>query len=277
MTKEIREFKNYLKQKDKATNTVDSYIRNLHKFYQENNIVDINNIDSQILDDFISYGKASTGNQRLSTLKAFYKFLVRRKYVDNDITEGLEPRKNGKKIPIYLTKEEQMKVLQIASQSNLTHYTILIIFLNTGLRKSELTNLKHKDYIVNNNNKYFKVLRKGNKEGYIPLNTLAIDVLEKYLDTKDSKEDNDYLFISTHGDKYSASGIDYIVEKYTRKAKINKKVSPHKLRHSFATSLLNKGVSLKLIQDLLGHSNISTTEIYMHTDINSLNDAVNQL
>lgn len=209
---------------------------------------------------------ARTVSRKLSALRSFFKFLTREGYLKANPIAGVSSPKQDKHLPLFLTEEEVKRLIE-ASISNgqekemfLRDTAILETFYSTGVRISELVgvNLHDVDFIGG----IIKVLGKGKKERIVPVGEYAIRAIRAYLDKR--KQQSQVLFLNKNGRRLTDRGVRGIVDKYIRAASLNKGVSPHTLRHSFATHLLNHGADLRSVQELLGHSNLSTTQIYTH-------------
>ena len=268
---EIDDFCNYLlTDKHYSSNTIESYKRDLAKFYEYIK-KDFKNIDKNDVKDYLKY--ISNLNERsvarnISTLKSFHKFLIINKYIKDNPMDSISSPKLGKKLPNTLSEEDINKLLNIKLKDNFSYRNkaMLELMYATGLRVSELINLKV--YDVNLDEALVKTMGKGSKERIIPVGDYALSALRVYIEEYRSslfkKEINDYLFLNNHGKKMTRQGFFKIIKKLAIEQGINKDFSPHTLRHSFATHMLKHGADLRIIQELLGHSDVSTTQIYTH-------------
>ena len=268
---EIDDFCNYLLiDKHYSSNTIESYKRDLAKFYEYIK-KDFKNIDKNDVKDYLKY--INNMNERsvarnISTLKSFYKFLIINKYIKDNPMDSISSPKLGKKLPNTLCEEDINKLLNIKLKDNFSYRNkaMLELMYATGLRVSELINLKV--YDVNLDEALVKTMGKGSKERIIPVGDYALSALRVYIEEYRSslfkKEINDYLFLNNHGKKMTRQGFFKIIKKLAIEQGINKDFSPHTLRHSFATHMLKHGADLRIIQELLGHSDVSTTQIYTH-------------
>ena len=211
---------------------------------------------------------ASSISRCISTLKSFYKFLELNKYTKiNPLTTITNP-KTAKKLPKVLSEEEINKLLDINLKTDFDYRNkaMLELMYSSGLRVSELVNLTIND--IDLNNASVRIFGKGAKERIVPLDDYAIEALNNYIlyhRTPLFKHgENNYLFLNNHGTKMTRQGFFKILEKIAKEKGIKSELSPHTLRHSFATHLLKYGADLRSIQELLGHSDISTTQIYTH-------------
>ena len=276
---EIDDFCNYLLiDKHYSSNTIESYKRDLIKFYDFIK-KDLKNVDKNDVKDYLKY--INNMNERsvarnISTLKSFYKFLIINKYIKDNPMDSISSPKLGKKLPNTLSEEDINKLLNIKLKDNFSYRNkaMLELMYATGLRVSELINLKV--YDVNLDEALVKTMGKGNKERIIPVGDYAINALKIYINEYRSslfkKEINDYLFLNNHGKIMTRQGFFKIIKKLAIEQGIDKDFSPHTLRHSFATHLLKHGADLRIIQELLGHSDVSTTQIYTHVSNEELED-----
>lgn len=270
--KYIEEFIDYLRfEKKYSENTISSYKRDLNKTntYIKKDFAKLNKKDIQNYIQKISKSEnASSVSRCISTLKSFYRFLELNKYTSlNPLTTITNP-KTVKKLPKILSEEEIEKLLDINLKTDFDYRNkaMLELMYSSGLRVSELINLNVND--IDLSNASVRIFGKGSKERIIPLNDYAIDALNNYiLNHRRSlfkHGESNYLFLNNHGNKMTRQGFFKILEKIAQEKGIKSELSPHTLRHSFATHLLKHGADLRSIQELLGHSDISTTQIYTH-------------
>jgi integrase/recombinase XerD len=257
-------------EKNLSLNTCKAYKNDLLKF---KNFVELKNINLNRFDDndvtsFIIFLKgknySSTSIIRiLSGIRNFYKFLIGRGYVKNPFI-NIESPKIEKRLPDVLNFDEIERILNLKkiSRNHLRNMAILELFYSSGIRVSELCNLKIGD--LNLDNGFIKVKGKGNRERIALLNKMAVELIREYL--KERKGNDEYLFLNNRGKRISRQGVWKIVKKYSKFSGIEKNVKPHTFRHTFATHLLSEGLDLRIVQELLGHKSISTTEIYTHID-----------
>ncbi len=207
--------------------------------------------------------KSSSVNRKLSTLKAFYIFLYKQKLILKIPTEDIETPKIQKKLPSTLSENEVEKLLKAPKDKSIIELrdkAMLEMLYATGMRISELVNLKEVN--VDKNRQVVKVLGKGSKERLIPFGDEALDSLQKYLHKRNSR--NIYIFLNNRDNKLSRVGFWQRVKIYLKRVHLKSDITPHTLRHAFATHLLNRGADLRSVQLLLGHSDLSTTQIYTH-------------
>lgn len=278
----INEFLRYLLiDKGYSSNTIESYKRDLNSFLEYMKDVEINNITVDKLKDYIKHLNNKNLNEKsisrtISCLKSFYKFLVIEKKVSENIADTLYTPKLKKALPNTLTEDEVFKLLDINLNDNYSYRNKAMIELmyGTGLRVSELVNLKLQDIDLMNDS--IRTFGKGSKERVIPIGEFASESLKEYLNKYRStllkKYNNDYVFLNNHGNNMTRQGFFKIIKSLAKEKGINKQISPHILRHSFASHLLKYGADLRTIQELLGHSDISTTQIYTHISNEELKD-----
>jgi integrase/recombinase XerD len=260
-----------------AQNTIISYRYDLIKyinFLKKNNISSFNQTKKDLVNNYFVYLRKknleiNSISRNLVAVKMLYRFLLIEGFIKEDITGLIEFPRMSKKLPHVLSLREINLLLDKAnfkSNLGLRDQTILELLYATGLRVSELIYLKIDD--INMENRMLKCLGKGSKERIIPFGSKAYQSLRLYLDKVRQKlvknPNEDILFLNSRGERLSRQGIFYLVKKYVRKAGIEKKVTPHTLRHTLATHLLENGADLRSVQEMLGHSDISTTQIYTH-------------
>lgn len=210
----------------------------------------------------------STARQ-LSSFRRFFRFMVREGEVGDDPTAQIAMPKIGRSLPKSLTEDEVEALLAapaVADPLGHRDRTMLEVLYATGLRVSELVNLKHSQ--VNANQGVIRIVGKGNRERLIPLGEEAVRWLAEFVDGPRTEilleRQTDYLFPTRRGDRMTRQAFWHIIKRYAKKAGVEKELSPHTLRHAFATHLLNRGADLRVVQMLLGHSDLSTTQIYTH-------------
>jgi len=272
-------FINYLKiEKNYSSYTIISYNKDLKELelFLESNYknLDIKEIDYFLLRKFIIFLNAKKMNKKsiarkISTLKSFFKFLVREEIIESSPAASLLYPRQEKRLPVFLTEEEVVLLLESIKGESLLQLrdkAILEFLYSTGARVSEAVNLKKED--VDLIGGVAKVMGKGKRERILPLGEPAIKAINDYL--KKRKDKSEFLFVNYRGEKLSDRGVRLIIEKYIKKLSLNAGISPHTLRHTFATHLLNRGADLRSVQELLGHKSISTTQVYLHLSIENL-------
>ena len=274
----IKSFSTYLRiERSLSTNTVESYSNDLNKLadFLTSKSISATKVRLNDLKDFItsiSEILSETSQSRIiSAIKSFYKFLLIENLIQTDPSENLVSPKIGRKLPNVLTIEEINLIINSVESNNvgIRNKAIIEIIYGCGLRVSELTNLLLSNLFLKQG--YIKIVGKGNKERLSPIGSLAIDSLNDFLTNvrpglKINNKFSDHVFINNRGTSLSRSMIFKMIKKYTLKANIDKDISPHSLRHSFATHLVEGGANLRAVQEILGHSSITTTEIYTHLD-----------
>ena len=281
----ILEFINYLQiDKKYSENTIASYAADL-KDYQNfmMNLLkkDIYHIERKDIKLYLKYLKdqkksPKSISRRISCIRGFYKFLLIEKIIANNPMSTIELPKTKKALPKVLTIEEVDKLLDITLKDAYSYRNkaMLELMYATGLRVSELVNLKIHD--IDFINETVRAMGKGNKERIIPIGEIAIHYLKLYLEIYRSqllkKDYTDDLFLNNHGKCMTRQGFFKILKKLAKEKDIKTSFSPHTLRHSFATHLLENGADLRSIQELLGHSSISTTGIYTHVSNEELKE-----
>ena len=218
---------------------------------------------------------AKSIRRHISSLKGFYKYLNRKNIVNDNPFDYVVLPKKETKLPRYLSYDELLEIfhnLKIDSEYDLRDRLILELMYATGVRVSELTNIKIDDISLTNSS--INVIGKGSKERVVYFNDICKNILNNYLDIYDNlnKKKTNYLILNHNGDKLTTAGISYILNQIIKKICFNKHITPHMLRHSFATHLLNHGADLRSIQTMLGHENIETTQIYTHVSDNYIKE-----
>jgi integrase/recombinase XerD len=262
-----------------SSNTIESYRRDLKRYLQylkEKKVSSTDEITEKLAVDFVmllrKMGLAANSIARnLSSIRRFHKFLLMEGLSHSDPTVTLESPKLGLKLPVVLNVKEMEKLLDQPKQDkplSVRDKAMLEFLYATGVRISELIGVKRKDVMFEV--ELVRIFGKGRKERINPLGQKALQALKKYLlevRPKLAKEySEDVLFLNSRGRSFSRMGLWKILRKYVIEAGIQKKVSPHTIRHSFATHLLDGGADLRAVQEMLGHADISTTQIYTHLD-----------
>ncbi len=266
----IKQYLDYLIiDKKFSSNTVNSYKNDLYQFYNymKKDMLKIKKEDIKIfLKELQKECNEKTVAHYLTVLRGFYKFLKIESVLNNSPTDYIDLPKLTKTLPKVLSQQEINKLLDISlnNKYDYRNKAMLELMYATGIRISELINIKIHE--LNINNCSLRVIGKGNKERFIPVGSIAIKYLEIYINNYRNKfikkELSDYLFLNSRGDKMTRQAFFKIVKEIAKKQNIQTDFSPHTLRHSFATHMLENGADLKIIQELLGHSDLSTTQIY---------------
>jgi len=281
----IEKFLEYLIiDKKYSENTVKSYNNDLKKYEIFFKNTNISNIKENNIKEYLKFLKDNnndnrTINHNISTLRSFYKFLLIDKIIKNNPMEYIEMPKTKKTLPKTLSIEEIDKLLDINLTDSFSYRNkaMLELMYSSGLRVSELVNVKTHD--IDNSNCIIRIMGKGKKERIVPLGDYAIKYIDIYLKEHRNnlikRELNEYLFLNNHGKKMTRQGFFKILKQLAREKNIKTDFSPHTLRHSFATHLLNGGADLRSIQEMLGHESISTTQIYTHVSKEQLKENYN--
>ena len=283
----LKEYKTYLRlEKGFSPNTVESYLLDLAKLerFCIDKQLDIVHLSYEDLQEFIrqtfdTETKASTQSRILSGIHSFYRFLLYHNYIEQDPSELLETPKKESHLPEVLTVEEidaMEQAIDLSKPEGHRNRAIIEMLYGSGLRVSELVNLKLSDMYRKEG--YMVITGKGSKQRLVPISPVADQWFAYWLEDRgrlDIKpEAVDYAFLNHYGRQLTRAMIFTIIRRLAEEAGIQKTISPHTLRHSFATHLLQNGADLRVIQELLGHESISTTEIYTHVDIQDLRQAI---
>ena len=276
MEKTIESFLKYLTQERRySKKTVEAYQEDLKTYYRflDEKKISYQNITNDEIRRFLKYLNSkkyskNTISRLLSTLRHYYNYLITQKIVFKNPFKVIRNPKKDKRMPNFLQYDELEKIInsiELTDEFNIRNRLIIELLYATGLRVSELSNLKIADF--NFKTKEIRVIGKGSKERIVFFGEYANEVLLLYLKEarpKLSKQSNEYLLLNKNGTKLSTRGIELVIEKVIKELSIKHHISPHTLRHTFATDLLNNGADLKSVQELLGHSSLSTTQIYTH-------------
>ena len=286
----IEEYLKFIQlEKGLSENTIGAYRRDLKKYQdylEEEKISHIDFIDRQTiqvcLGDLHDKGASAKSIARfISTIRSFHQFALREKYAAKDPTVLIETPKYERRLPDVLEVDEVIRLLETPDMSKNNGYRDRAMFellYATGMRVTELINLKVED--VNLIMGFVRVFGKGNKERIVPLGETIIDILETYIETVRpqllKKTVTDNLFLNLHGKPLSRQAIWKMIKQNGVKAEIFKTLTPHTLRHSFATHLLENGADLRAVQEMLGHADISTTQLYTHVSKSQIRKIYNQ-
>ncbi len=276
-----KDFLEYLKYERRVSvNTVDSYGENLLllKNYTNKDLISLKKED---IKDFLDNVEATarTKAHYLTVFNSFYKYLVFMDKIKSNPCDGIKAPKLEKKLPTYLTNEEIAKLfnIRLTKPVDYRNKAILEVMYATGARISEVINLEVNQ--IDFEECIIRVVGKGKKERIIPLDDVAIEALDNYINNYRpfliKNETCNYVFLNKNGEKISRQMIFKMLKNLANKAGITKEISPHTLRHSFASNLLNNGADLRVIQELLGHENLETTEIYSHLQNKKIKDDYN--
>ena len=276
----LNSFKIYLKfVKNYSENTIASYFRDIKQFFEFVKKSNKNKVDKVFFYEYLIYLQKDLNltfrsiNRKISSIKKFISFLEKEKYIKYNPIVDISHYKIPKKTPEFLNFEEIEQFLNFddkkaSVEKNLRDKAIVELLYSTGLRVSELVSLNIEDLDFENN--LIKVVGKGKKERIVIFGNTAKEKIKRYLDLRSSKVKKGPLFVNLKGKRLTSRAVQLIIKERAVKCGILKNVTPHVLRHTFATHLLNQGMDIRLIQKLLGHSRLSTTQIYTQVGIDKL-------
>jgi integrase/recombinase XerD len=285
----LQDFKLYLKlEKKLSDNSIAAYLNDVRKLYRffnnADSSLDLSEVNESYLKEFIyqisEFIEASTQSRLLSGLRMFFKYLQLENIIEYNPMELIESPKISRRLPDVLTVDEIDKMIaniDLSSPEGERNRAIIETLYGCGLRVSELINLHLSDLFFDEG--FVKVTGKGDKQRFVPISDYTKKYINIYVDAirkhqKIHPDFEDVLFLNRRGKQLTRVMIFYIIKDLIAKANINKKISPHSLRHSFATHLLENGADLRSIQLLLGHESITTTEIYLHLDRKALHETL---
>lgn len=284
----VKEYQYYLQSvKMMSHNSIVSYINDITNYVnfliEKCNIDDVKDITSEDIRSYLASLKkkkmsSASMSRNLCSVKSFHRFLFEEQLVKANISKEISAPKMEKKLPTVLSIEEVSKLLDVVKGDKpieKRNQAMLEMIYGTGLRVSELCNIKVSD--LRFTSKQIRVFGKGSKERIVPINDYALNMIRKYLIEArplllGMKKDQGYLFLNNHGEVITRVGFFKILKNLANEANIEKNVSPHTLRHSYATHLLEAGVDIRLIQEMLGHEDIATTQIYTHLSLNKIKE-----
>ncbi len=278
--KSIKDFKSYLQiERSLSKNSIDAYIRDIRKFANyaiplKLDALDVSRENISVFLKLLNNDNISARSQAriISGIKAFYRYLIIEDYTTQNPTELIESPKTGLKLPDTLSLVEIDKLIQAVDLSNKQgerNRAILETLYSCGLRVSELINLQLSNIYFKE--RYIRIIGKGDKDRLAPIGGKALKYLSIYINEVRSHQNikkghEDFIFLNNRGAKLTRVMIFIIIKKLTDKIGLKKNISPHTFRHSFATHLIEGGADLRAVQEMLGHENITTTEIYTHLD-----------
>ena len=282
-----KEYHTYLKlERGLSDNSVTAYELDFKrmKTYMDEHHIDIvratfDDLQAFVFDTFKDINSAKTQARLLSSIHSFYRFLLYHHYIEQDPSELLEMPRVEKKLPEVLSLEEidaMIACIDMSKPEGHRNRAIIEMLYGSGLRVSELTDLRLSN--IYRQEGYMRILGKGSKQRLVPISPVADEQLGYWLQDRNAldikPESIDIVFLNHYGRQLTRAMIFTIIKRLAQAAGITKTISPHTLRHSFATHLLQNGADLRIIQQLLGHESIVTTEIYTHVDIHNLRDAI---
>jgi integrase/recombinase XerC len=286
------DFINYLKfEKRYSPHTITAYTKDLDQFdsflKSEYDVLNANEVSYQMVRSWIvglieQDISARSVNRKLSTLKSYFKYLTKEELIDENPMPKVQSPKTSKKLPVFVDRESMETLFseEIFSSDfeGIRNRLIIEMFYMTGIRLSELINLENSN--IDFYQQSIKVLGKRNKERIIPISAELIDSIKKYIEIRDKNvevtEQNDYFYVTIKGKKLYEKLAYHIVNLYLGKVSTLQKKSPHVLRHTFATHMLNNGADLNAIKEILGHSNLAATQVYTHNTIEKLKNIYKQ-
>ena len=292
----IKEFLSYLEvERNLSNNTISAYENDLFQFnnylvsFFEKNDYNIIEIDKKIIRNYLRHllvnniKKVSIG-RKAAAIRSYFRFLSKRKYIQINPSSNIISPKTEKKLPVFIDEKSIEKMMKLPDEELITglrDLAILELFYSTGIRESELLGLSISGVYLSRT--LIKVFGKGSKERIVPVGSKAAAVLDRYLERRGElftnetdAEDKKLVFLTNHGKKFYRTGIYNIVKFYLSKAYGGEKCSPHVLRHTFATHLLDRGADIESVKQMLGHSSLSTTQIYTHVSVDYLKKIYNK-
>ena len=273
----LKDFENYLKNVRKySLNTINSYISDINIFLEDLHIQKLNykDVNHEVIRSYLKYldekkYKNSSINRILSSLNDYYNYLTKCKVTKYNYFEDINRPRKEKRLPNFINYSEYMNLLATVEKEEneflkARNLLLLEILFDTGLRVSEAVNIEINN--INKKEQSIKVLGKGNKERIVYYGDYAKNYLEDYLNLRRNINivDKEYLFLNKNYTRLTRRGVEYLISDISKKALLRQKISPHTLRHSFATEMLNNGCDIRSVQELLGHKSLSTTGIYTH-------------
>lgn len=277
-TEYLQDYQGYLQiEKNASPNTITAYMKDIDDFTQflkQEGVVSVSDVEYITIRRYLAllnqrdYTRKTIA-RKLSSLRTFFKFMLRESYIEQNPFLLVSTPRVDKKLPVFMYTEEINELLDRPDETTplgLRDRAIMDVLYASGIRVSELVQLdvSSVDFIT----EAALIKGKGKKERYVNLGKLSLESLADYLDQGRNKLttdiDNQALFLNRYGERLSDRSVRRVIDKYVDQLALNKKISPHSFRHTFATHLLNAGADLRVVQELLGHSNISTTQIYTH-------------
>ncbi len=278
-TNYVKVFRHYLLlEKGLSDNSIEAYLTDLQKLidFAESKNLTMETMRASDLEEFLAglydQGLSARSTARvISGIKSFFGFMVLNKYREDNPSELLESPKIGLKLPVVLSVEEidsLLSVIDVSTAEGTRNYAIIEVLYSCGLRVSELTRLRFTELYLEEG--FIRVEGKGSKQRLVPISDTAIQKIRNWLPYRSEinirKGHEEFVFVSSRGTAISRITVFHYVKQYAQAAGIQKEISPHVFRHSFATHLLERGANIRVIQEMLGHEKITTTEIYTHID-----------
>lgn len=279
MKDQVQAFLLHLHNKNFSAHTLQSYEQDLQQFTDFLAARKLHQVSDFSLANVRSFLASLSNNKyarnttlrKIAALRSFANFLVEKEQLPSNPFKLLPAPKRERLLPKFLTQDETNRLIETAAGSGpygARNRALMELLYSCGLRRSELTGLKIAD--VDFFNGVVKVLGKGNKERFIPITQTALQALRDYLATRQNPRAGDALFLNKNGTPLTGDGLAYLVKNWSIRSNIARKVSPHSLRHSFATHLLNNGCDLRSLQEMLGHKSLLATQVYTHVSLDKL-------
>lgn len=283
MKKKIAQFMSYLQyEKNASPHTIASYKRDLSQFvaYLEERKVKLDRIDNIVLRGFLAKlhergNMKSTVARKLAAIRSFFQFCLKKKWLDDNPAKVVATPKQERHVPSFLSEEEMANFLDLPQSKqplDLRDKAVLELLYASGVRVSELVGMNLDD--MNFEDRLIRVRGKGKKERLLPFGRKAAESLTPYIQARSlinkGNIDKQALFLNYRGERLTSRSVERTVDKYLHLTASRRKISPHSLRHSFASHLLSRGADLRIIQELLGHESLATTQKYTHIDLKQL-------
>jgi integrase/recombinase XerC len=281
MRKHLFDFLRYLKnERNVSPHTERSYLSDLEQLFDYLGETNLSSIDHQTLRQFMAHlvklkVKKSSIARKLSAIRTFFHYLNRQGILENNPARLVSTPRREKRLPAVLTADDAQRLMDAPGtqrpgkhDAELRDRAVLETLYSTGIRASELIGINQDD--IDHNDRLIRIRGKGRKERIVPVGTKALDAIDAYLDRGKKSDDNAALFTGPSGKRLTARTVQRILENYRKNLGLLQKASPHTLRHSFATHMLESGADLRAIQELLGHASLSTTQRYTHVNLDSL-------
>ncbi|MDT2756633.1 tyrosine recombinase XerC [Enterococcus asini] len=278
------EFYRYLEvERGYSKKTIEAYSRDFHDFQvflNDSGNPDYLKVDHRDVRVYLAYlndqaYSRNTISRKIASLRSFYQYLLREEVIEENPFTYVHLKKKNAKLPRFFYEKEMQALFDAVSGNtplDLRNRSLLEVLYGSGLRVSECANLKRSD--IDWSGEVLLVLGKGNKERYAPFSYHAKEALKEYLEVGRpklmKKTDHDYVFVNSRGGALTSRGVEYILDQVIKKSSLDSQIHPHMLRHTFATHLLNNGADMRTVQELLGHVNLSSTQIYTHVTKESL-------
>ena len=281
MRKHIFDFLRYLRhEKNVSPHTERSYLSDLDQFFDFLGAVELAAVDHQLLRQYLAHLmkleiRKSSIARKLSTLRTFFKYLNRQGVLAANPARLVATPRREKRLPAVLTTDDAQRLMEAPREkkegghgAELRDRAVLETLYSTGIRASELIGMNHED--IDRHDRLIRIRGKGRKERVVPVGPKALDAIDAYVRSKSSGAEPSAVFSGPTGKRLTARTVQRILENYRKKLGLRQKASPHTLRHSFATHMLESGADLRAIQELLGHASLSTTQRYTHLNLDSL-------